>query len=64
VAAAARTASDLARCRTLGTRARASVMALDWDSIAAQVEGVMAGAMRRLEQPAGYAFTSARHSSV
>ena len=64
VAAAARTASDLAHCRVLGARARASVMALDWDSIAAQVEGVMAAVMRAVEPQAGYAFASARHSSV
>ena len=42
VAQSVRMAADLARARTLGARARASVMALDWDSIAAQVEGVMA----------------------
>ncbi len=64
VAAAARTAVDLAHCRTLGARARASVMALDWDSIAAQVEGVMASVMRAVEPDADYAFASARHSSV
>ena len=64
VAMAARTAADLAHCRVLGARARTSVMALDWDSIAAQVEGVMAGVMRRVEPAAGYAFTPARHSSV
>jgi hypothetical protein len=39
-------------------------MALDWDTIAAQVEGVMASAMRAVEPVADYAFTSARHSSV
>jgi hypothetical protein len=44
--------------------ARASVMALDWDSIAAQVEGVMASVIRAVEPAAGYAFASARHSSV
>ena len=64
VATAARTAADLANCRVLGTRARASVMALDWDSIAAQVEGVMASVMRQVEPAADYAFASARHSSV
>ena len=64
VATAARTASDLARCRVLGARARTSVMALDWDSIAAQVEGVMASVMRAVEPAADYAFAPARHSSV
>jgi glycosyltransferase involved in cell wall biosynthesis len=64
VATAARTAADLANCRVLGTRARASVMALDWDGIAAQVEGVMASVMRQVEPAADYAFASARHSSV
>jgi glycosyltransferase involved in cell wall biosynthesis len=64
VTTAARTASDLANCRVLGARARTSVLPLDWDSIAAQVEGVMAGVMRRVEPVAGYAFTPARHSSV
>jgi glycosyltransferase involved in cell wall biosynthesis len=64
VATAARTATDLANCRVLGTRARASVMALDWDGIAAQVEGVMASVMRRVEPAGDYAFASARHSSV
>ena len=63
VSMAARTAADLARCRVLGARARTSVMALDWDSIAQQVEGVMASVMRRVEPAAGYAFTPARHSS-
>jgi glycosyltransferase involved in cell wall biosynthesis len=56
VTTAARTAADLANCRVLGTRARASVLPLDWDSIAAQVEGVMAGVMRRVEPAAGYTF--------
>jgi len=37
VARAARIAADLAHCRVLGARARTSVMALDWDSIAQQV---------------------------
>ena len=64
VATAARTAADLANCRVLGARARVSVMALDWDSIAAQVEGVMASVMRSVEPSSDYAFASARHSSV
>ena len=64
VATAVHTAADLANCRVLGTRARASVMALDWDGIAAQVEGVMASVMRQVEPAADYAFASARHSSV
>ncbi len=64
VSIAARTAADRARCHVLGARARTSVMALDWDSIAAQVEGVMAGVMRAVEPTADYAFASARHSSV
>jgi glycosyltransferase involved in cell wall biosynthesis len=64
VTTAARTAVDLARCRVLGARARTSVMALDWDSIAAQVEGVMAAVMRRVEPAAGYARAPARHASV
>jgi glycosyltransferase involved in cell wall biosynthesis len=64
VATAARTAADLANCRVLGARARISVMALDWDSIAAQVEGVMAAVMRQVEPAEDYAFASARHSSV
>ena len=64
VATAVRTAADLANCRVLGARARVSVMALDWDSIAQQVEGVMASVMRAIERPEDYAFASARHSSV
>ena len=64
VATAARTAADLANCRVLGARARISVMALDWDSIAAQVEGVMASVMRQVQPADDYAFASARHSSV
>ncbi len=64
VTTAARTAADLANCRVLGARARASVLPLDWDSIAAQVEGVMAAVMRRVEPESGYAFAPARHSSV
>ena len=64
VATAARTAADLANCRVLGARARISVQALDWDSIAAQVEGVMASVIRAVEPAADYAFASARHSSV
>jgi glycosyltransferase involved in cell wall biosynthesis len=65
VATAARTAADLAHCRVLGARARASVMALDWDGIAAQVEGVMTTVIaRKAERSADYAFASARHSSV
>jgi len=64
VGRAARVAADLANCRTLGGRARTSVMALDWDSIAAQVEGVMASVMRTGTAPQGYAFAPARHSSV
>ena len=64
VATAARTAADLANCRVLGARARTAVMALDWDSIAAQVEGVMAAVMRQVEPAEDYAFASARHSSV
>ena len=64
VATAVRTAADLANCRVLGARARTSVMALDWDSIAQQVEGVMASVMRTSEREEGYAFASARHSSV
>jgi glycosyltransferase involved in cell wall biosynthesis len=63
VSVASRTAADLARCRVLGARARLSVMALDWDSIAQQVEGVMASVMRRVEPATDYAFTPARHSS-
>ena len=64
IATAKRTAADLANCRVLGARARTSVMALDWDSIAAQVEGVMAAVMRQVEPSEAYAFASARHSSV
>ena len=64
IATATRTAADLANCRVLGARARSGVMALDWDSIAAQVEGVMAGVMRTIEPASDYAFASARHSSV
>jgi glycosyltransferase involved in cell wall biosynthesis len=65
VAAAARTAADLARCRVLGVRARTSVLSLDWDGIAAQVEGVMHTVIARKAAPApDYAFASARHSSV
>ena len=64
VATAARTAADLATCRAFGLRARTSVMALDWDSIATQVEGVMASVMRVIEPADGYAFASARHSAV
>ena len=64
VATAARTATDLANCRVLGARARISVQALDWDSIAAQVEGVMASVIRAVEPAPDYAFASARHSSV
>ena len=64
VVAAVRTAADLGNCRVLGACARVSVMALDWDSIAAQVEGVMASVMRAVEPSTGYAFASARHSSV
>jgi glycosyltransferase involved in cell wall biosynthesis len=64
VATAVRIAADLANCRVLGARARISVMPLDWDSIAAQVEGVMASVIRAVEPAAGYAFASARHSSV
>ena len=64
VAKASRTADDLAHCRVLGARARTSVMALDWDSIAAQVEGVMASVMRAGTKVEDYAFASARHSSV
>jgi len=64
VATAARIAAGLASCRVLGARARASVMALDWDSIAAQVEGVMLSVMRAETPAADYAFASARHSSV
>jgi glycosyltransferase involved in cell wall biosynthesis len=64
VATASRTAADLANCRVLGTRARTSVLALDWDSIAAQVEGVMASVIRAVEPAPDYAFAPARHSSV
>ena len=65
VATAARIAADLAHCRVLGGRARTSVMALDWDGIAAQVEGVMMSVIaRKAERAADYAFASARHSSV
>ena len=64
VATATRTAADLANCRVLGARARIAVMALDWDGIAAQVEGVMAQVMRAVEPAPDYAFASARHSSV
>ena len=64
VAIATRTAADLAKCRVLGARARTSVMALDWDTIASQVEGVMASVMRAVEPVGDYAFASARHSSV
>jgi glycosyltransferase involved in cell wall biosynthesis len=64
VATAARTAADLANCRVLGARARISVMPLDWDSIAAQFEGVIAGVMRQVEPADDYAFAPARHSSV
>jgi glycosyltransferase involved in cell wall biosynthesis len=64
VATAVRTAANLAHCRMLGARARLDVMALDWDSIAGQVEGVMAGVMRPVAPAPGYAFAPARHSSV
>jgi glycosyltransferase involved in cell wall biosynthesis len=65
VATAVRTAADLAHCRALGAHARTSVMALDWEGIAAQVEGVMTLVIaRKAAQPAAYAFASARHSSV
>jgi glycosyltransferase involved in cell wall biosynthesis len=64
VTTAVRTAADLLNCRALGARARASVLPLDWDSIAAQVEGVMAAVMRRVEPASDYAFAAARHSSV
>jgi glycosyltransferase involved in cell wall biosynthesis len=64
VATALRIAADRAHCRVLGARARTSVMALDWDSIAAQFEGVAASVMRAAEPAGTYAFASARHSSV
>lgn len=64
VARSARMAADLAHCRTLGTRARASVMSLDWDGIAAEVEGALGSAMRAAAPAQGYAFASARQSSV
>ena len=64
IATATRTAADLANCRVLGAQARIGVMALDWDGIAAQVEGVMAHVMRAVEPAPDYAFASARHSSV
>ncbi|HEY9029054.1 MAG TPA: glycosyltransferase family 1 protein [Burkholderiaceae bacterium] len=65
VAAAARTAADLAHCRVLGGRARTGVMALDWDGIATQVEGVMTSVIARKAAPVpDYAFAPARHSSV
>jgi glycosyltransferase involved in cell wall biosynthesis len=63
VRTATRTAADLAHCRALGQRARASVMALDWDSIAAQFESVIGTVMRSVAPGAGYAFGSASHSS-
>ncbi len=63
-AVAARTAASLATCRALGTRARLSVMPLDWDTIAAQVEAAMAAAMRTVERGPDDAFSSARHSSA
>jgi len=64
VAQSVRMAADLARARTLGARARASVMALDWDSIAAQVEGVMTSVMRAAATIPSPAFAPARPSSV
>ncbi len=64
VGTARRTANDLAHCRLLGARARLDVLALDWDSVAAQFEGVVAAVMRSVEPAAGYAFASALHSSV
>ena len=64
VARAAHVAADLANCRALGGQARTSVMALDWDSIAAQVEGVMASVMRTHTARPGHALMRARPSSV
>jgi glycosyltransferase involved in cell wall biosynthesis len=51
VAAAARTAADLARCRALGAQARATARELDWEGVVAQFEGVVASVLRRARQP-------------
>ena len=52
VAAAAHAASDLARCRALGARARETARELDWDGVVVQFEGVMASVLRQAGQPA------------
>jgi glycosyltransferase involved in cell wall biosynthesis len=64
VARSARVAADLASCRRFGAYARSSVMALDWDSIAAQVEAQMVSVTRASARAQDYAFAPARHSSV
>ncbi len=47
VAAARRTAADLAHCRALGAAARTTALGLDWDGVVARFEDVLAGVMRR-----------------
>ena len=52
VAAAARTAADLAGCRVLGARARETARELDWEGVVVQFEGVLASVLREAGQPA------------
>ncbi len=65
VAAAARVAADLARCRTLGAAARETSLALDWDGVVARFESVLATVMRATATRQEFAAPAAtRHSSA
>ena len=64
VAAAARTASDLARCRTMGAHARVTARALDWEGVVAQFEGVIASVLREAAAASAPAGRAAAPTSV
>jgi len=63
VAAAERTAADLAGVRALGAAARETTLALDWDGVVARFEGVLATVLRPAA-PAEAAFAGATRRSA
>jgi glycosyltransferase involved in cell wall biosynthesis len=64
VAAAARTARDLARCRALGAQARETARGLDWAGVVAQFEGVIASVLREAAAAAAPAGRAAAPTSA
>jgi glycosyltransferase involved in cell wall biosynthesis len=62
VATALRTAADLAHCRAMGARARATALELDWSGVVAQFEQVLTSVMRQRDVAFDRALAATPHS--